>query len=82
MEFVYISMEEEGTPAVNLKALCVFVILCGGGILCMCVGGCCVVCVYVLCMWWYMCFVCLYFFGSVHMCWVCMCVSGGCATEG
>lgn len=34
MEFVYISMEGGGTPAVNLKAICVFVILYGGDVVC------------------------------------------------
>lgn len=68
---VYISMEGRGNAAISVKALCVFVVLCGW-------GGCCVyVCGYVVCSM-YMCSVCLCLYGSVHM-WGCVSACGGCA---
>lgn len=68
---VYISMEGGGNTAISVKALCVFVVLCGW-------GRCCVyVCGYVVCSM-YMCSVCLCLYGSVHM-WGCVSACGGCA---
>lgn len=77
---VCVFVNERGkTPAVSLKALCVFVVLCSYvGVLCTCVGVCCVLCVYVLCVLWYTWFVCLYLYDNVHMWWVGVCMWWAC----
>lgn len=81
MEFMYISMKGGGTPAVNLKELCVLVILCVEGC-CVCVYG-EVLCGLCLCSVYVVVYVfCVFVSLVVCMCVGCVFVSGGCAMGG